>query len=68
MELSFKIAVIKALDSKGILNTLRVLRQTWNALMLQVSLCYVTNNVSLGLCDLRDYFASPLLIVQTALV
>ena len=26
------------------------------------------DNVSLGLCDSRDYFASPLLIVQTALV
>ena len=32
-------AVIKAMDSKGILNTLKkVLRQPWNALMLQVSL------------------------------
>ena len=26
------------------------------------------DNVNLGLCDLRDYFASPLLIVQTVLV
>ena len=23
------------------------------------------NNINLGLCDSRDYFASPLLIVQT---
>ena len=26
------------------------------------------DNVNLGLCDLRDYFASPLLIVQTLLI
>ena len=40
MEDIFKSAVIEALDSKGILNTLKkkVLRQPWNALMLHLSL------------------------------
>ena len=39
MELIFKSLVIEALDWKGILNTLKkVLRQPWNALMLQLSL------------------------------
>ena len=41
MGLSFKGEVIEALDSKGILITQKkVLRQPWNALMLQVPLSF----------------------------
>ena len=71
--------LIEALDSKGILNTLKkVLRQPWNVLTLQLSLSLSLRPLchhkfqnrferwcNIGLCDSCDYFASPLLILQT---